>query len=181
MSEMTMEMMEQEIAELKRRIQIEEDIENIRRLRRKYVEAADGAVGWGHNNGRTHNGDVFCELFVEDGVWDGNRVAPRLEGKEAIRNGINACSNTRFQLHFLQNENITIAPDGKTATGVWTAWTAGEWADGRCALSFSYNYDKYVKTEDGWKFKEVFLDSAMHGFLNQTPFQWAEAVPDNFA
>lgn len=170
MSEKTME---QRIQELEARIQRQEDIEEIRRLRRKYAEAGDG--GWPkHNDGKTHNAEAFAALFTDDGVWDGSEFSSRAEGKEEIKKVISSFQSMPHQIHFTTLGSITINPDGVTAQGDWHVMTPADFPDGECAISFAYYHDKYVKDPvKGWLFKEVVIEDCYAGTLNgEEPFKW---------
>ncbi len=165
----------QEIEDLKRRVQEQEDIEDIRRLRRRYAECADG--GWPeHNGGRTHI-SAFADLFTEDGVQDEGKVGARMVGREAIREAFSPEGMGRipFCVHFYLNGDIRVNKDGVTATGDWTEAWVGTFPDGAQAISVGYYHDTYRKVpEKGWLFQEVVIEAARTGILNSDqPFEWA--------
>ena len=169
---------EERIAALEKRIQEQEDIQDIIRLARAYATTADG--GWAaHNNGKTHNGELFSELFAEDGVWDASDFCGRFEGKEAIKNAINGFQIMPKQMHYLCNPDIRINPDGVTATGDWHVCTPGTHPDGSNKLCFAYYHNTYVKDPvKGWLFKEVKIESAYSGNLGEIPFKWEGLASD---
>lgn len=168
------ELILQEIAELKKRVQRQEDIEAIRRLRRQYAERADG--GWPeHNGGRTHDSS-FADLFTEDGIQDEGKVGPRMVGRETIRELFSSEGMARipFTMHFMMNDSITINDDGKTGQGEWHVLVTMTAPDGAAMISVGYYHDKYEKDpEKGWLFKEVKIETGRTGFLNSgKPFEW---------
>ena len=62
------------LEDLERRIGILEDIEDIKRLKRRYCAYCDD----------NYDADALADLFVEDAVWDGG-IRGKSVGKEEIR------------------------------------------------------------------------------------------------
>jgi hypothetical protein len=139
-----------EIADLQRELRRLDDIEAIRLLKYAYCRFNDG--GW-PDQGPSHMGPT-ADLFVEDGVWDGRPVAPRSEGRGAIRQMIaDYRSLAPFAIHNVFNPEIEI--DGDAATGRWKALIVSTLGDGRSALGFGEYRDEYVRTPGGWRFKSL--------------------------
>ena len=59
---------------LEKRLQVLEDIEEIKKLKHRYCALCDA----------NYDADALAELFTEDAVWDGQERG-RNEGREAIR------------------------------------------------------------------------------------------------
>src|SRR5262245_46512608 len=94
---------------LEQRLARFEDVEAIHRLKAKYAEYCD--------NG--YNADGMASLFVEDGVWEGNKFGVH-HGREAIRKHIeNFKPVILWALHFMICPVIDVAPDGQSARGQW--------------------------------------------------------------
>ena len=62
------------LEDLERRIKVLEDIEEIKKLKRRYCALCD-------NN---YDADALADLFTEDAVWDGG-IRGRNDGREEIR------------------------------------------------------------------------------------------------
>jgi hypothetical protein len=90
------------------------DIEEIKKLKARYVDACDG--GWG---GRiAHDPDVIPELFTENCEWDGGAYGNR-QGREALREYYlaNKIDDRSSVFHLLTSPVIEI--DGDFARGEW--------------------------------------------------------------
>jgi len=101
----------------------------------------------------TGNVNLLLDLFTDDGVI----VLPNGEkiiGKEAIRKfRENAPKRVTFSVHYLLNPRIVIDGDRARARYYWLA--ALEWANPKKAVwSSGYYQDEFVRTENGWKFKQ---------------------------
>jgi SnoaL-like domain len=133
---------------LVKRLQNLEDIMEISRLKAAYCEAVDG--GWDR---RTHNGEAVASLFVEDGVWDAGRIGGRGEGRQGIIDIINSFQRMPFALHRVTNPDIRI--NGDEATGKWHIIAYLSQPDGTPVMFMGTYRDKFVRTPQGWKFKQL--------------------------
>lgn len=154
--------MDIDIEELARRVQRLEDIEAITRLKARYCAACD----------RDYDADAIAELYTADGVWDGGGLFGRREGREAIRAHFQgAAGRLTIARHQVMNPDITVADDGRSATGDWLLFqpctVAGE---GAAWLAATY-HDDYVKVEDRWLFAATRLEFA---FFAPYAAGWAE-------
>ena len=134
---------------LEKRIQILEDIEDIKRLKHRYCALCDAG----------YDADGLAELFVENAIWDGQELG-RSEGKEQIREFFRrAPERLPFAIHMMLNPIIYVNAD--QATGTWYLFQTCTYAgESDQAVWGSARYDeKYVRTSDGWKFQDLKLTS----------------------
>lgn len=147
-------------ADLAQRIQVLEDIEEIKRLKHRYCGLCDDQ----------YDADALAELFTEDAVWDGQERG-RNEGREAIRQFFQrAPQRLPFAIHMVMNPIIEV--DGDRATGVWYLFQPCTYADGHRAVWGSARYDEeYVRVNGRWMFQNLRLTSHFW-----TPFEqgWAK-------
>lgn len=144
---------------LERRLQLLEDIEEIKRLKARYCAYCDAG----------YDADGIATLFTEDALWDGG-MRGRAEGREEIRSFfIRAPERLPFAVHMVMNPIIEV--DGDTAKGTWYLLQACTYAQGNQAVWGSARYDEeYVRVNGDWKFKALKLTSFFW-----TPFEqgWA--------
>lgn len=153
---------------LEARLQHLEDIEAIRRLKAAYCACGDG--GW-PDHGPSHMGP-FADLFVEDAIWDGRPMAAYAVGRKAIHELVVLGSRpVSFVMHNVVNPEIDIAPDGKTATGKWHLIAPLCNPDGSSHLVFGTYDERYVRTDEGWRFQSIRFVAARAG---QYPQGWQE-------
>ena len=142
------------LQDLEKRLQVLEDIEEIKKLKARYCAYCDD----------NYNADNIASLFAENAVRDGGAYG-RAEGREEIRKFFNiSADQVSFSVHLYVNPIIEV--DGDTATGRWYMFEAitavagnqAQWGSG-------LGYDEYVRVNGEWKFKSMKLK---HFFL--TPF-----------
>lgn len=146
---------------LEERLQRLEDIEAIKQLKADYCDACDG--GWSDER-PGHDWDRLQHIFTEDGVWDGSPVSIRAEGHDQLRQMYaDLRASVRFASHNLVNPQVKV--DGDRATAKWSLLAMiGIPIPNRepVATWFLLYYDDiYVRTESGWKVKEMKLSYAM--------------------
>ena len=154
---------------VEQRLQRLEDIEAIKQLKARYCDACDG--GWSSEQ-PSYDWDKLQHMFTADCVWDGRPVNIRVEGHDQLRQMCLDLKDVPFASHNVTNPQITV--DGDNATAKWhllamltlpdpvnpvSAW---------CVISYD---DMCVRTQDGWKFKEVKLSYATFTDLKKG---WAE-------
>lgn len=133
-------------AELETRIQVLEDIEEIRKLKAAYCAACDD----------DHNGDAVAALFVPDGTW-GAVGRPKETGTDEIAEfmyGVRNRGQMKRSAHQVFNPVIEV--DGDTATGTWRLlmmYTA--WDEQSFVRIIGHYADTYVRTPDGWRFQSL--------------------------
>ena len=114
---------------LEKRIQVLEDIEQIKKLKHRYCALCDA----------NYDADALAELFTEDAVWDG-RERGRNDGREAIRTFFkNAPSRLPFAIHMVLNPIIDV--DGDSATGTGYLCQPCTYADGNQGVWGCGRYD----------------------------------------
>jgi SnoaL-like domain len=138
-----------DLNELARKVQMLDDLEAIKRLKHQYCAYCDD----------NYNPDGIAALFVEDAVWDGGEFG-RHVGREAIRNFFRGAPKVMsFAAHQVMNPIINI--EGENASGEWKLLQPCtlQTNDGPRAMWLAAIYhDEYVKTPDGWKFKNLKVD-----------------------
>jgi hypothetical protein len=137
-----------DVSALMGRLQTLEDIMEISRLKAAYCEAVDG--GWDR---RTHRGEAVASLFVPDGVWDAGRVGGRGEGHAGIVRIIDSFQRMPFALHRVSNPDIRV--NGDEATGKWHVIAYLSQPDGTPVMFMGVYRDKFVRTQQGWRFKHL--------------------------
>lgn len=155
---------------LEQRVALLEDLEAIRRLKTLYGEYWDG--GWPGTRG---SGERLAQLFVEDGTWDARPIVPHvLEGRAQIAaacdgmltaNATDASGAQReragLSWHLAANPRIDV--DGDEAVGTFTGLIASSEADDGRALWCAGRYtDRFVRTDDGWRFRSVAYEYAFY-------------------
>ncbi len=134
--------------DLDRRIRVLEDIEAIKRLKRRYCAYCDD----------NYDADALAELFTEDAVWDGGDRGYN-KGREEIRDFFKrAPQRLPFAIHMVMNPIIEV--DGDTGTGTWYLFQPCTFADGDRAVWGAARYDEeYVRAGGQWKFQSLTLTS----------------------
>lgn len=149
--------MTDQIAELTRRVQQLEDINEIQRLQAAYAAACDNL----------YNPDELCALFTDDGIYDGGETLGVHAGREELWKFFDSAKDTfKWALHFMISPSIEIENE-QSARGSWyllePATLAVDEAVADYWIASVYDID-YEKTEDGWRFKVMRL----------APKLWAE-------
>ena len=130
------------------------DYFEIQQLVAKYARAIDTC---------SNNGYDYADLYTPDGVFQpsvpGRTMAP-IQGREALAEvsggGSNQCENVPWieqgVRHIYANHIITPSPEG--ATGTVDMMLIGLDGDLYKIAHDGFYDDVYVKTEDGWRFKQ---------------------------
>jgi hypothetical protein len=130
------------------------DYIEIQQLVAKYARAMDTC---------SNNGYDYADLYTADGIFQpviNGRSIPRIQGREALAEvsggGSNNCVNVGWieqgVHHLYVNHIITAAPDG--ATGTVDMLLIGLGGDPNKIEHDGYYEDTYVKTSQGWRFKQ---------------------------
>ena len=127
------------------------DIEEIKQLKHKYCAACDD----------NYNPDKIADMFAEDGIWDGGGLGAA-NGREGIREFFKGVLGlVEFAIHNVSNPIIEV--DGDSATGKWNLWQPMVYREDNETVWYAARYEEsYVRTADGWKFKNLKLINLMH-------------------
>lgn len=140
------------------------DIEEIKKLKARYIDACDG--GWG---GRiAHDPETIPELFTRDCVWDGGVYGNR-QGREALRDYYrqNKEGDRSSVFHLLTSPVIEVSGNG--ARGEWHLTILLKMNDGSSMLICGTFDDEYHRTEEGWRIHRSRFTRALTG---QYPDAW---------
>lgn len=95
--------------------------------------------------------DGFAALFAPDGVFD--RMGQELVGRDAIRQIIAGRPPGTWTRHVCTNLRITVAADGRSATGTADLeMDRGRAGDAQVEHLRGAYTDQYVLTDEGWRF-----------------------------
>ena len=124
------------LEDLDRRLNVLEDIEAIKVLKRRYCVYCDD----------NYDLDGLASLFTEDAVWDGGHFG-KSEGRGQIRSFFQkAPQNLPFAVHMVLNPIIEV--NGDIAKGTWYLFQACTFGDGDRAVWGSARYDEdYVRVD----------------------------------
>jgi uncharacterized protein (TIGR02246 family) len=140
--------------DLRRRVAILEDREEIRDLIERYAEAAD----------RANDAALMAELFAVDAIWEAPGFG-RFEGSDAITRGLADIAKTRllWTMHYMISPRSEVAADRTTARVSWRVWELATvpgknppqpeavWGGG------NYQVD-LVRRAERWQFQHVRLN-----------------------
>jgi actinorhodin biosynthesis protein ActVIA len=121
------------------------DVIEIRQLVARYAYAVDTGAD---------NGNVYASLFAPDGVFL-DRTGRPTSGKDAL--AALARRNTRGQqsaFHFIMNHVIEPTADGARGKEYLVQLRMGEGERPNDIFGGGHYEDVYVKTPDGWRFKQ---------------------------
>jgi hypothetical protein len=135
-----------------------EDVEEIKKLKARYVAACDG--GWAGT--QSHDKEKILALFTEDCVWDGGVYGKR-EGRAALRAYYdqNSASDAPLAYHLLTNPIIDV--NGDHATGNWHLTIMLLLPNGTSHLVGGIFNDEYARTAEGWRIKYSHFTLALNG------------------
>ena len=130
------------IKEMEKRLQALEDLEEIKKLHRKYISYLDNLEF-----------EKALDLFTEDAIAEVRNSGPRRGKKEIgeIYLGVLAKRTTRKDGHLVGQPDITV--EGNKAKGHWIVYIlfsdpSIQWVQGR-------NDCEYVKENGQWKFSKL--------------------------
>jgi hypothetical protein len=141
---------------LAQRIQVIEDIEEIRRLKWRYCDWSDR--GW-PSAGTDY--DAWAGLFTEDAVYDTGGVTPTHGSRASLDAWNRQLGEKAFSFHLVGNGAIDV--DGDLATGRWHVLTpVTDPSTGRALWSAGVFEDRLRRTPAGWriarlKFRPAFV------------------------
>lgn len=127
------------LAELEKRVKLLEDIETIKKLKAKYVQACDD----------NYNPEKLARLFTENGVWDGGKVWGVHQGRGEIRKFFSEVSNDIiFAVHYAMTPEIYV--DGDKAHGRWYGLVPATRKGNKAILMSVFYDDEYERVENEW-------------------------------
>jgi len=142
------------LQDLQERLRRLEDAEAIRNLKARYAQLCD----------RNYSPDELAELFTEDATWDGAAFGV-FHGREEIRTFFATVSGQiTWALHYMAGPEITIHPDGETASGRWylfepcTMTSRVEPGVKEPVLQMAKYEDTYRRVGGEWKFAHVKIE-----------------------
>lgn len=120
----------------------------------------------------SNNGYDYADLFTEDGVFipsfNGRRLNP-IQGRERLAEvsggGSNNCKNVGWIEQGVRHiyTNHVITPTAEGATGVVDMLMIGLGGDPNKIEYDGYYEDRYVRTPQGWRFKERVHHALLRG------------------
>jgi hypothetical protein len=148
--------MDNKPAGLEQRLSVLEDIEEIKKLRARYIEACDG--GW---EGRaSHDTEKILSFFTEDCVWEG--AYGRREGRDALRKYYEEGSASDALAYHILSSPV-IAVNGDRATGNWHLTILLTLPDKSSLLVGGVLDDEYARTSEGWRIERTRFTLALTG------------------
>lgn len=134
-------------ASIEARLQLQEDITEIIRLKAMYCRAAD--CGW--DRAKPDAAGV-ADLFIPDGVWDAGPSFAALSGQAAIRAYFESKDHP-FGLHTVSNPIVQV--DGDRATGQWQLLCPSTIENDQSIWIGGIYDDVFVRTPAGWRFQTI--------------------------
>jgi ketosteroid isomerase-like protein len=147
------------LEELEKRVQVLEDLEEIKKLKVRYAKYADD----------NYNAEKLGELFTEDAVWAG-KAWGEFRGREAIKEYFDGASkNIIFACHRIVAPDITV--EGNKAYGTWYGMTTGILHNGKGFWSSCLYTDEYARIDGKW-----LMSSVEMSHFYQSPYEggWAK-------
>lgn len=142
---------------LEARVAFLENVREIEQLKYRYARCCDSG----------YDLDGFRSIFVADGTWSANGFG-EYHGHQEICDFFQALSQSVVDvLHYVTSPQITIAEDGRTATGTFYLLCLSRFRrkEDKKLIDFVVMMgvydDKFVKTEAGWRFESITVN-VMH-------------------
>ncbi len=141
------------MSDLEHRLRRVEALEEIRLLKARYCDLCDDG----------YPADELCELFTEDGVWDGGEMGV-FEGKEAVHRFFsNMPKVMSMAIHHVTNSAVEVSDDSLTANGRWYLLQTATLAENNQAVWLAAKYDdQLVYRNNRWLFSRVELQSRFY-------------------
>lgn len=135
---------------LETRLKRVEALEQIRLLKAHYCDLCDDG----------YPADALCDLFTEDGVWDGGEMGV-FDGRDAIHRFFANMPNVMsFAIHHVTNSAVEVSEDAASARGRWYLLQTATMKETNQAVWLAARYeDQLVYTNDRWLFRHVKLAS----------------------
>ena len=135
------------------RLQRVEDTLEIMKLQAIYGNLVD--KGW---KGMQIDAKEVADLFVEDGTWVCKETGVAVQGREQIASVLDQLNSIiEFYLHSFVNPIIDV--NGNAAKAIWRLVVGNE-ADGKFSMIYGSEEIEYVRTDAGWRLKNLRLNVA---------------------
>jgi hypothetical protein len=148
--------------DLKKRLQVLEDIEAIRRLKFRYASLCDYG----------YQADELATLFTTDAVWEAGEPWGNFVGPAEIRDFfLTMPERVSFAIHALSNGQIDI--DGSNAKAIWRTIIPASFIDrdqNKPHWMFCDYEDTYEKVSGTWLFSRVIV-KVSHTFAHADGWQ----------
>ena len=130
-----------------------EAAEQIRILKADYCDLCDAG----------YPADALCELFTEDGVWDGGEMGV-YEGRDKVHRFFTTMPGIMsFAIHHVTNSAVEVNEDATAARGRWYLIQTATLTETNEAVWLAARYeDDLVLEGDKWKFRKVTLRSRFY-------------------
>lgn len=143
-------------ADVERRIQQLEDIENVRRSKALYAIHFDEVV----NGADDRSSRALLAQFTPDATWECDCFG-RFRGRDEIGGFLEEYRRrVSFCLHYILGHVVTVAPDRATAHGRWITWEPMT-VEGRAVLLAGHYEDELERAGQTWLFRTVRLEVAI--------------------
>jgi len=138
-------MNDDEIAQLRARLDALESQDAIRRLKATYMRWCD-----------ERRGTQIAELFWPDGTWEalGGAIGGVAHGHDEIGRMFES-SRLTFTVHYLTNESIEVRDD--TATGRWKLFEPCTFRDELAIWQGGHYVDDFEQRDGEWRFSHLRL------------------------
>ncbi|SDD12106.1 SnoaL-like domain-containing protein [Mycolicibacterium neoaurum] len=141
--------MTEPMAAVRRRLDLLEAREDIRRLKHRYAYICDTG----------YDGEAFANLFTPEGIWESNTFGV-VRGHREIRDFINRIGDTEYSwaIHYMTCLEVDLDESATVATGTWQLLqlcTRISSPEPEPVLATAIYRDDLVKTDDGWRFRKV--------------------------
>jgi hypothetical protein len=160
---------EDQLAELRTRVDATEAVLAIQSLKARYADLVDRRFA----RGRVVDDALLqatareiAATFIDDGVWDGGPALGVARGHEEIVTQM--CSSTlTFSRHFFMKPLIEV--HGDTATGRWDILSPCTARDGRSFWMTGFEDDVYQRVDGRWLHRSMKLTTV---FMAPAPDGW---------
>jgi hypothetical protein len=165
----TIEELADEMAALRRRVEVAESVLQIHELKAHYGELVDQRFSAGGLVDGARLRQVSAEaagLFTVDGVWDGGPGLGRHVGRAAIAQRL-AESTLTFSRHLFMKPRITV--EGDRASGRWDLLSPCSRPDGSSWWMCGFEEDEYTRLDGVWLHASMVLTTV---FLSRAEPGW---------
>jgi hypothetical protein len=147
---MTLEELVEEVAALRRRVDVSESVLTIQAMKARYAELIDQRFVGGVVVDEATLAKVtaaVADTFTDDAHWDGGPGLGVSVGRAAIAQRLRETTFT-FARHFFMNPRIEI--DGDSATARWDLLSPCRRTDSESFWMCGVEDDEYVRTDGQW-------------------------------